>query len=43
MRKRKIMDKEKILKMQDKAYYYANKSDRYAQIIRNECQKYFEF
>ena len=37
------MDKEKILKWQDKVYDYANKSDRYAQMVGNECQKYCDF
>ena len=37
------MDKEKILKWQQKAYDYAIKSDRYAQMVGNECQKYCDF
>ena len=37
------MDKEKILKWQQKAYDYATKSDRYAQMVSKECQKYCDF
>ena len=37
------MDKEKILKWQQKAYDYAIKSDSYAQKVAKECQKYCDF
>ena len=37
------MDKEKILKWQQKAYDYVTKSDRYAQMVAKECQKCCDF
>lgn len=37
------MDKEKILKLQQKVYEYALKSDKYAQMVALECQKYCDF